>query len=119
GGKGHDILFATDKGDTLIGGKGQDLMFAGFGEDTFEFGLGDLDGNVDIIVGFNAEQDVICLDFFDLSKIEADIDHGAGTMMLEYDGKDFLQVYFAAPLSGDIGFDDLVSGGVISGVLPA
>jgi hypothetical protein len=115
GGDGDDILFATPAGNVLIGGKGQDIMFAGVGNDTFQFNADDLlDGSIDIIVNFDAANDLI--DLFgasELSNFSGIISEDRDSMAISFNNQKFLDVYFVAPVAGDVDFDFLVSSGVI------
>lgn len=113
GGAGDDILFALPSGSILIGGKGQDLMFGGVGNDTFEFNAGDFDGNRDIVVNFDAENDVIDLSGLDLDSagLIGTISEDGDRMVISFEDQAVIEVYFVAEVM--VNFQVLLNEGVI------
>lgn len=79
GGGGRDRLEGGVGNDVLSGGRGADVLIGGAGHDTFVFDVRPGRGEVDLIVGFHAEEDRIRLD----RAAFADLDQGRGVLSAE------------------------------------
>ena len=86
GGKNHDELIGGKGNDKLIGGSGNDILNGGLGRDRLKGGKGRdtivfnaLNEGVDIVIGFNTNQDLI-----DLSGIFSANQYGADNSVAQF-----------------------------------
>ena len=94
GGKGADTLTGGDGTDTLIGGAGKDTLSGEYGSDYFVFNAATGSGNIDTILDFSSEIDVIQLsksifkDFSAMGQLAEDVFYSAAGAVKAHDASD-------------------------------